>query len=289
MSSVLNDNVMEEQCACRLCGSSSDLLFVAEVLAKYKVRYFKCSECALIQTEEPYWLDEAYNSAISLLDVGLLSRNYGLVQPIASILKLIPDKNNHYLDYGGGYGVFTRLMRDAGYDFYLFDKYSENLFCKHFELKDCSTTEKFAAVTAFELFEHLPNPFSQVKELFEFSDVVIFSTELQPDDNLLRPEDWWYFVPISGQHVAFYSIRTLKKVADLIGCSLYTNGSNLHVLSKRSLISDPFCKVKPESVVEKLLKRIVRGNAGAHKEQRRESLTTKDFEYYKALLSRKNV
>ncbi len=38
-----------------------------------------------------------------------------------------------FLDYAGGYGVFTRLMRDIGFDFYWHDPYTQNLFANGFE------------------------------------------------------------------------------------------------------------------------------------------------------------
>ena len=44
---------------CNICGNSSAFLFEAEVLNKYDAKYFKCQNCGFIQTENPYWLNEA--------------------------------------------------------------------------------------------------------------------------------------------------------------------------------------------------------------------------------------
>ena len=43
-----------------MCNSNSDFVFSNKVLGKYDVAYYKCSNCESLQTETPYWLDEAY-------------------------------------------------------------------------------------------------------------------------------------------------------------------------------------------------------------------------------------
>ena len=49
---------------CKICDSNSHYFATAKVLQKYNVDYFQCSNCGFVQTEEPYWLDEAYSEAI---------------------------------------------------------------------------------------------------------------------------------------------------------------------------------------------------------------------------------
>ena len=41
------------------------MAFRGLVLRKHDIAYHRRDECDFIQTEEPYWLDEAYSSAIS--------------------------------------------------------------------------------------------------------------------------------------------------------------------------------------------------------------------------------
>ena len=55
---------------CKVCGKPTAPLFKKLVLRKYDVQYHQCPSCGFIQTEEPYWLEEAYSSAISDLDLG---------------------------------------------------------------------------------------------------------------------------------------------------------------------------------------------------------------------------
>ncbi len=118
---------------CKICGGKVTEAFSALMLQKYNTVYLQCTNCNFIQTEEPYWLDEAYASAITATDVGLIYRNILFSDIVAPILDLFSDTRDAYLDYGGGYGIFVRIMRDKGFNFYLHDLYAENIYAKHFE------------------------------------------------------------------------------------------------------------------------------------------------------------
>lgn len=270
---------------CKICGEDSNFLFESIILSKYSVKYFKCNCCDFIQTEEPYWLSEAYTSPIALIDVGLLYRNITLSEKTATLLDRIDPKNGIYLDYGGGYGTLVRLMRDKGYNFYLYDLYSENLFAKYFELTDSLTKSRFTALTAFEVFEHLVHPINEIEEMFKLSDIIIFSTELQPSTNINKIEDWWYFVPQAGQHVSLYSMNSLLKIKKYFNCYLYSNNENIHVLSRKEL-ANPFHSRNddPISLKNKIINKFFRKSQRQSETSSRESLLMADFEYYKNII-----
>ena len=166
---------------CKICNNLMDKFDKAKVLNKYDVQYYRCLDCGFICTEEPYWLDEAYSSAIASTDIGLIMRNMFFSDKVSAILKTIlkslPNAQMCALDYGAGYGMFVRMMRDYGFNFYWYDKYCENLFAKTFESK----YEHYDILTAFELFEHLSNPYADSDKIVKLSDSIIFSTELVPD------------------------------------------------------------------------------------------------------------
>ena len=61
--------------ACPICKTPRDVAFTHLVLKKYQVKYLVCGHCGLLQTETPYWLDEAYGEAIAGSDTGLVQRN----------------------------------------------------------------------------------------------------------------------------------------------------------------------------------------------------------------------
>jgi hypothetical protein len=223
----------------KITGGETSLLFRAMLLGKYDVAYYRCNETGFIQTEEPYWLDEAYASAITKMDVGLVKRNIELAEVVDPILKKYFDHNATFLDYAGGYGLFTRLMRYRGFDFYHTDKFCQNLFAEYNDLSEYKGPAKFEVATSFEVFEHLADPLPEIQKMLEYSDNLLFSTELVPD-GVTKPEQWWYFALETGQHVAFYTTASLQYIANKFGKHFYSNGQNVHLFTKNPLPSDPF-------------------------------------------------
>ena len=60
---------------CKICNSDTELKFSHIVLRKYNVKYYNCPDCSFMFTENPYWIEEAYNKPINLSDTGMLDRN----------------------------------------------------------------------------------------------------------------------------------------------------------------------------------------------------------------------
>jgi hypothetical protein len=199
------------------------------VLNKYNVDYFICENCGFVQTEEPYWLNEAYSEAINRTDVGLVSRNMMFAKISKVLIPAFFNKSGKFVDYGGGYGLFVRMMRDSGLDFYWFDKACPNLFAKGF-VADTAGEIHYELVTAFEVFEHLANPLSEVEHMLEFSKNILFSTELLPDNDR-KPVDWWYYGFGHGQHISFYTTKSLELIAKRYKMYFCSNGA-LHLFSK---------------------------------------------------------
>ena len=218
---------------CKICNINSEIIFTAKVLGKYDVKYYKCKNCSFIQTENPYWLAESYNSAITQLDIGLVNRNIELSKKTALIIKYFFQPGGNFLDFAGGYVMLTRLMRDNGFKFYRQDKYCENIFANSFDITNFSI-RKFELLTAFEVFEHLENPIDDIDEMLNYSENILFSTLLQPSLNV-TPENWWYVSPEMGQHIAIYHLDTLKFIAKQKGMFLCTNGSSFHMLTKKKI------------------------------------------------------
>jgi hypothetical protein len=219
---------------CKICAEESAPVFKAKVLYSYDVQYYKCGNCKFIQTERTFWLEEAYHSAITSLDIGYATRNVMFSEIVSSIIKFLFDKKSRFLDFGGGYGLFVRLMRDRGFDYYRQDLFCENIFSTFFDLGDVIRPEtKFELLTAFEVFEHLDDPLSEIQTMLGFSDSILFSTELQPHNDLSNASDWWYFVPETGQHVALYNIDTLRFIARKLNLNLYSDYGNLHLLTRK--------------------------------------------------------
>jgi hypothetical protein len=220
---------------CKICDNKTYNIFSAKILNKNNIKYYYCDYCGFLQTEEPFWLKEAYINSISIADTGIMARNIGSSKITAVILYFLFKKFGKFLDYGGGYGTFTRLMRDIGFDFYWYDPQSTNLFARGFEIK--SKNCKSELVTAFEVFEHFAEPIKEIESMMQFSDNILFSTELLPS-TLPKPGEWWYYALESGQHISFYSYRTLKYVAQRYNINLYSNYKNIHLLTKNRKINN---------------------------------------------------
>ncbi len=243
-----------------LTGGPVEKAFVGRVLGKYGITYFRCLETGLLQTEEPYWLEEAYSSAISVLDVGYVQRNLECAEFLGRLLMRLGIAEQTCLDYGGGYGMLVRMMRDRGYHFLREERFCENLFAKGFDVGDHQPVEEIAVVTMFEVLEHVTNPVDIFRELTARSPIVVFSTEIQPNDRVLQGVDEWrYFVPESGQHVAFYTIEALEWIARKLNCHLTTNGRNYHIFSRSPLPPDLFeTPVRQRSSIVRLTRSLLR-------------------------------
>jgi hypothetical protein len=216
---------------CKICGNKPDLFSEAVILFKYTVKYYKCTDCGFIQTEEPYWLEESYSEAINYSDIGLLKRNADLVPVTSNIISRFFNASEKFIDYGAGYGVFVRMMRDGGYDFYWQDKYCENIYAKEFKYID---GEKYELLTAYEVFEHLPDPVPEVNQMLKHSDSILFSTYLLPESNP-KPGEWWYYATDHGQHVSIYTRKSLAVLAEQASKRFYTNGKNIHLFTDRKI------------------------------------------------------
>jgi hypothetical protein len=223
---------MGEEMICKICKSESKFVFEARVLRRYNVKYYHCPSCGFLQTEEPYWLSEAYSEPINISDTGYMSRNIHLSKIITILLILFFDYKKKFLDYAGGYGVFVRLMRDYGFDFYWYDKYAQNLFARGFEYKE-EMRRDIEAITCFEAFEHFVNPMEELENMISISKNIIFTTELLPE-SLPAPDKWWYYGLDHGQHISFYSKRTFEFIARNYGLK-YLNVGSLHILTERNI------------------------------------------------------
>jgi hypothetical protein len=174
---------------CRLCGGTLKHIYNLRILHRYDINYFECENCQSAQTENPYWLDEAYNKANEQnLDIGAIQRNL------------------HYV----------------------IDKYREPTYGEGFTEPDFKSPD---LLLAFELLEHFPNPKLDLEKLFNYNPkVLMFSTEIY----CKQKQDWWYFALESGQHVFFYSMKSLHFLAAKYSYSLLVSGGFIIFMKEAS-------------------------------------------------------
>ena len=217
--------------ACPIDRSPMQKIFQATILGKYPAVYFRCPSCRLMQPHPPVWLAESYSAAIAKTDVGLIARNRNNWKRLEPLLHHMFPTDAKFLDVGGGYGLLCRGLRDDGYDCYTTDQYCQNLYAPDFEP---GPDFKADALLAFEVMEHIANPYDFVSSAFERygCKTLIFST-LTHQGEEIPPMDWWYYAFETGQHVSLYHQNSLQMLAKQLGVELWSLSDGLHVLSDR--------------------------------------------------------
>jgi hypothetical protein len=218
------------QVPCRLCGGETSFQFIKLILNKHEVRYWRCVDCFCLQTDAPHWLAESYRTVHSPTDTGMVARSWQMAQTSSLLLHLAGvDPQTPCLDWGGGNGLFCRTMRDQGYNFINYDKYADPFYCIGFTQEDWALAAS-DIVTSFEVFEHLPDPAVQLKEILKFDPKIwIFSTQLYA----AQDRNWSYLSPELGRHVFFYSDAGLSRFAEEHGYR-FVRGRETHMFLKRS-------------------------------------------------------
>ena len=213
---------------CRCCSKAlNKQIFSAELLKK-DVAYFECNNCGYVQTEDPYWLKEAYTSTINNSDTGIMLRNSSNVSFVLSTLILMKNRSSTVVDYAGGHGFLVRSLRDIGINAFWSDLYCENLVAKGFEYNNNQAN----LVTAFESFEHFLRPSDEMIKLLEIAPNILLTTNIISDP-APKPSEWWYYGLDHGQHIGFYRMRTLKFLADKFDLHLISDGASRHFFSKQ--------------------------------------------------------
>ncbi|MGC3819016.1 MULTISPECIES: class I SAM-dependent methyltransferase [unclassified Acinetobacter] len=213
---------------CRICNRNLNFIFYGNIFNN-NILYYECPQCLYVQTQKPYWLEQAYSEAIHTKDTGIFVRNYLCCKKTTNLCWLLGIKNKKILDYAGGYGIFVRLMRDIGFQIFWEDRYCDNLFAKKFVGKD----GKYELITAFEVFEHFDKPVEELTKILNKSDQIFFSTKLIPDPTPSL-ENWDYYGLEHGQHIGFFRGKTLEYLALKFNKYLYSYG-DFHFFSSTKI------------------------------------------------------
>ncbi len=219
-----------DRMACRLCEGETTEKFRRTVLGRLDVGYHECAVCGSLQTDPPTWLDEAYDAAFRGADTGAVLRAQMLqvaLPVIARVMKL--PKDTRVLDFGAGDGLLVRMFRDMGLDAYHADKYVQNEYATPF---DFDPSLQYSIVTAFEVYEHLPNPREDIEEIFSLDpDVHVLTTALYRGQGA----DWDYLSVNSGRHVFFWSPKAMRLVAEKHGYHVRMYPNQVTIFHKRPI------------------------------------------------------
>lgn len=116
------------------------------------------------------------------------------------------------LDFGSGpEPVLASLLKDRGYEVEIYDKY----------FSPGTVTGRFDMITSTEVFEHVPDPISLLKELkprLNPGGMIAVKTSFRPDDDT-EFFKWWYRE--DSTHISFFTVKAFEIMAVKTDLSLF--------------------------------------------------------------------
>jgi SAM-dependent methyltransferase len=200
-------NLLDNMSSCRLCGAELAPVFRKLLLKKHDVQYFQCTACQAMQTEIPYWLDEAYDPGNERFDSGQVTRsilNAAFLNWLVTVAEL---SSPRLLDYGCGSGLLVRLLRDSGLNAWGLDRHSNPRLSLGFQVSD---PVGFDVINLCEVIEHFDQPRVALDEIFRANpSLVVVQTGImgEPDPS------WFYLADFHGQHIFFLTVATINWIA----------------------------------------------------------------------------
>jgi SAM-dependent methyltransferase len=230
---------------CPICDAAAAMLDVVDFnkcceetrgirlpLSGRPIYYCLCPACGFCFAPQMYgWSvsefeERVYNDGYQAVDP-----DYVQVRPeanAASLLKMLPQfpRDLRHLDYGGGGGLLSRILRDAGWDSTSYDPFV-----------DVETTAEslgaFDLITAYEVFEHVPDVAALMATLtarLKPGGMVLFTTLLS-DGQIGAGQrlTWWYAAPRNG-HISLFSRRSLAQLTAKYGFQFGSFSDGFHAL-----------------------------------------------------------
>lgn len=236
---------MKTRWICPVCGGDSDLIDVVDFnksceeargkflgMSGVPIYYAICSACDFcFAPEMRTWNANEVAGRIYNADYILVDPDYAQTRPRANAAFLesaFPIRSNDFrhIDYASGSGLLTSLLRDSGWHSSAFDPFLQGK-------PSADHLGKFHLVTAFEVFEHVPDPHALMLDLSGLlaPDGVILLSTLLSDGHVHRNRrlDWWYAAPRNG-HISLFSAKSLAILARDSGFRLTSLSGGLHLL-----------------------------------------------------------
>ncbi len=199
------------------------------------VRYHRCSFCGFTFAPEFLsWSEQDFRDKVYNDDYERHDPDYRIERPRANanyMVKLFGGLGRpaRHLDYGGGNGALSHLLTQQGWTSRCYDPFAQSA-------PDLSSLGRFDLITAFEVFEHVPDPNQLVENLKHLMDkacLVLISTlvtdAVPPGQSVL---EWWYCAPRVG-HVSLFSRHSLITLALRHGLSFCSIDDSMHCFSNR--------------------------------------------------------
>ena len=219
---------MSAAATCRICRGPLSFRFEARVLdGRHLARYEECGRCRALQVVDPTWLDEAYAleaapPGAENLDSGRFRRTFsGFLYLMALNVSGALGAVSRVVDFGGGYGLLTQMLRDVGVDAWTsVPDVPHPFFSPDRSLPDLGDVDAGSVdvIVALEVFEHLTDPMdvgAALRRVLSPGGSLVISTGVY-DPEAHGPE-WPYLSLAGGQHVTFWSIEARAHFAATYG------------------------------------------------------------------------
>ncbi len=209
------------------CGEASGVFLP---LSGVPIYYRRCSACAFAWAPEfSGWGDEDFLNHIYNEDYETVDPDYLAARPQANAGVIVESfgkdrERIRHLDYGGGNGSLSALLTAQGWDSTSFDPFPGDGTAPE-------TLGKFNLITAFEVFEHVPDVdalMTGLRGLMDEQCLVLFTTLLS--DGNIDPHGrltWWYASPRNG-HISLFSERSLGLLAEKHGLTFRSFSGSTH-------------------------------------------------------------
>ena len=236
---------MITQISCPVCNSNSAPLDVVDFnksceelrqkylpLSQKPIYYFLCENCHFCFAPEIYnWTISEFEEKIYNNQYIEIDPDYVENRPTANAKQLTHLFDNQkqlirHLDYGGGSGLLSQLLREQDWQSITYDPF----YNKETNLKNLG---KFDLITAYEVFEHVPNVdklMSDLSFLLNDNGIILFSTLLS-DGQIEKNKriQWWYASPRNG-HISLFSKKSLSILANNSGFTLGSFSTGFHAM-----------------------------------------------------------
>lgn len=199
------------------------------------VRYVVCESCGYAFAPEFLaWTPEDFQREIYNAGYTLVDPDHAETRPGVNAETILATFGDHgrairHLDYGGGAGRLSELLRAARWCSTSYDPF----FDMRVALQDLG---RFELITCFEVFEHVPDVAQLAARLESLlaQDGLILASTMVSDGQLVRgqPLTWWYASPRNG-HISLFSARSLAVLAARNGLNTGSISPLIHLFWRR--------------------------------------------------------
>ena len=199
-------------------------------LSGIPVYYFYCNICYYCFAPEfSTWTLNDFELKIYNNDYVTVDPDYLKIRPENNAKMLLEAFDNHknnikHLDFGGGNGLLSQRLQGLGWNSMSYDPFVDRE-------TDVEKWGRFNLITAFEVFEHVPDVsilMSTLLSALEKDGIVLFTTLLSNGN--IKPKariNWWYASPRNG-HISLFSNESLQRLAGQANLGFHSFSPGLH-------------------------------------------------------------